>query len=98
MPTIKEMQKKIHRIAKEHGWWEGEKRQVSPLAYSWDSNPAPGPTTTEFGPGDHVHHTQFGEGVVVSSKQVKDDAEVVVAFNGGVKKLLASYAKLEKVE
>jgi hypothetical protein len=30
---------------------------------------------------------------------VKDDAEVVVAFNGaGLKKLLLSYAKLEKVE
>jgi len=86
------------RLISSGDWWEREKRQVSRLVYSWDRTPASGLTTTEFGPGDHVRHTQFGEGVVVSSKQVKDDAEVVVAFNGGVKKLLASYAKLEKVE
>jgi len=48
--------------------------------------------------GDHVMHEQFGEGVVVSCQHVKDDAEVVVAFDGeGVKKLLLSFAKLEKV-
>jgi DNA helicase-2/ATP-dependent DNA helicase PcrA len=45
-----------------------------------------------------VHHTQFGQGIVVSCQPVKDDAEVVVAFNGGVKKLLFSLAQLEKVE
>jgi hypothetical protein len=37
--------------------------------------------------------------VVVSYKPVNDDAEVVVAFDGaGIKKLLLSFAKLEKVE
>jgi hypothetical protein len=35
---------------------------------------------------------------VVSCQPVKDDTEVVVAFNGGVKKLLLSLAHLEKVE
>jgi DNA helicase-2/ATP-dependent DNA helicase PcrA len=48
--------------------------------------------------GDHVHHVQFGNGVVVSCQPVKDDTEVVVAFNGGVKKLLLSFAQLEKVK
>jgi hypothetical protein len=37
--------------------------------------------------------------MIVGYKRVKDDVEVVVAFDGaGVKKLLLSFAKLEKVE
>jgi len=40
----------------------------------------------------------FGEGVVVSATEKKNDVEVTVAFNGsGVKRLLLSFAKLEKV-
>ncbi|MCD6452870.1 MAG: UvrD-helicase domain-containing protein [Dehalococcoidales bacterium] len=49
--------------------------------------------------GSHVHHTAFGDGVVVSCHSVDGDSEVVVAFRGaGVRKLLLSFAKLEKVE
>ena len=52
----------------------------------------------EFKPGDHVRHEQFGEGVVVGYQKVKNDAEVVVAFDGeGVKRFLLSFAKIEKV-
>jgi DNA helicase-2/ATP-dependent DNA helicase PcrA len=52
----------------------------------------------EFKPGDHVRHDQFGEGVVVNYHKVKNDAEVVVAFDGaGVKRFLLSFAKIEKV-
>jgi DNA helicase-2/ATP-dependent DNA helicase PcrA len=48
-------------------------------------------------PGQHVYHSVFGEGVVVSCTRVRDDHEVVVAFDGaGVKKLLASLAGLER--
>jgi len=49
--------------------------------------------------GDHIRHAQFGEGVVVSCQPAKDDKEVVVVFDGaGIKKLLLSFAKLEKIE
>jgi DNA helicase-2/ATP-dependent DNA helicase PcrA len=52
----------------------------------------------EFKAGDHVRHDQFGEGVVVNYHRVKNDAEVVVAFDGaGVKRLLLSFARIEKV-
>ena len=52
----------------------------------------------ELKAGDHVTHGQFGEGVVVSVKSVNNDAEIVVAFTGvGIKRLLLSFAKLEKV-
>ena len=52
----------------------------------------------ELKPGDSVKHGVFGQGVVVSATPVRDDKEVVVAFAGiGVKKLLLSFARLEKV-
>jgi DNA helicase-2/ATP-dependent DNA helicase PcrA len=47
--------------------------------------------------GDRVRHRRFGEGVVVSSQWVKGDEEVTVAFVGqGVKRLIATYAGLER--
>ena len=50
--------------------------------------------------GDRVSHGVFGEGVVVNSSGKGSDQEVTVAFAGGagVKRLLLSYAPLEKVE
>ncbi|MFC1918546.1 ATP-dependent helicase [Chloroflexota bacterium] len=86
-----------HLIARSGGW-QGEESQITPSVYSWNQTPAPGPTSLELKAGDHVYHTQFGEGVVVSYQKIKGDAEVVVAFNGAVKKLLLSFAHLEKVE
>ena len=82
------------------GQWQGEDSQVTPSIYSWNKAPDTSPTlpTPELKAGDHVRHAQFGEGVVVSYQKVKDDAEVVVAFNGAVKKLLLSFAQMEKVE
>ena len=58
------------------------------------------PTLTTKAPlnaGDRVHHTMFGEGIVVKCVAVKDDQEVTVAFKGeaGVKRLLLSLAPLE---
>lgn len=62
-----------------------------PLASSPQHEPA-------FRAGDRVRHPSFGEGVVVTSRLSHNDEEVEVAFVGqGVKKLLASLARLEKV-
>ncbi len=47
--------------------------------------------------GDRVRHRRFGDGIVVSSRIVKGDEEVTVAFVGeGVKRLVAAYAGLER--
>ena len=50
--------------------------------------------------GDRVRHKTFGEGIVTEAKQSGGDTEVTVAFKGGqgVKRLLLSFAPLEKVE
>ena len=54
---------------------------------------------TRFRAGDHVRHPSLGDGVVVSSQLRSDDEEVTVAFpEKGVKKLMASFAKLAKGE
>lgn len=48
--------------------------------------------------GQHVQHAKFGKGVVVSVSGSGDQTKVQVAFAGaGVKQLLASVAKLEKI-
>jgi DNA helicase-2/ATP-dependent DNA helicase PcrA len=51
-----------------------------------------------FAAGEHVRHERFGEGIVVSCVVTPSDQEVTVAFKGGagVKKLLLSYAPLER--
>jgi len=81
------------------GLWQGEDSQIATAMYSWNKPSAPSLTAQQLNAGDHVCHAQFGDGVVVSCQPVKDDSEVVVAFKGqGVKKLLLSFAKLEKIE
>jgi len=53
------------------------------------------PSETRFRAGDKVRHPVLGEGMVVSSVARDDDEEVTVAFpDKGVKKLMASFAKL----
>lgn len=80
------------------GWWQGEDSRIAESMYSWSKTSSPSIATPELKAGDHVHHDQFGDGVVVNCQPVKDDSEVVVAFTGaGIKKLLLSFARLEKV-
>jgi DNA helicase-2/ATP-dependent DNA helicase PcrA len=65
------------------------------------STPAPksaGRTGDQFEAGDKVRHGTFGDGVVVSSSGTGGDTQVTVAFAGqGVKRLMLSFAPLEKV-
>jgi DNA helicase-2/ATP-dependent DNA helicase PcrA len=80
------------------GLWEREESQLTPSLYPRKKTPAPSLDAAELKPGDRVHHGQFGDGVVVSRRPAKDDTEVMVAFRGGVgvKRLLLSFANLEK--
>lgn len=79
-------------------------RQESPSAKpmfapdKWVSPPRK-PVATLFKAGEHVRHAKFGEGIVITCREAGDDHEVTVAFKGavGVKRLLLSFASLEKV-
>jgi DNA helicase-2/ATP-dependent DNA helicase PcrA len=61
---------------------------------------APEPVRPALSPGDLVRHTTFGEGVVISCIPSSGDHEVTVEFSrgAGVKRLLLSYAPLEKAD
>jgi DNA helicase-2/ATP-dependent DNA helicase PcrA len=88
------------RLVATSGLWEREESGAMSPIYSWNKASASTLDAPELKAGDHVHHVQFGDGVVVSHKPVKDDIEVVVAFSSGVgvKKLLLSFANLEKIK
>ncbi len=57
------------------------------------------PVSTEtYAVGDTVMHKVFGKGVVLSSKPMANDFMLEIAFEGGsTKKLMANFAKLQKV-
>ena len=87
--------------------WQRENTQVTNTVYSWNKSSPVSPARTstpavsilELKAGDHVRHSQFGDGIVVSCQPVKDDSEVVIAFDGaGMKRLLMSFARLDRVE
>jgi len=81
------------------GLWHGEETLAAPAMYSWNRPSAPSAVSLELKAGDHVRHNTFGDGIVVGFRQVNGDAEVEVVFNEvGLKKLLASFARLEKIE
>ena len=52
----------------------------------------------DYREGDRVKHRQFGEGTVKSIVDGKRDYEITVEFDqAGQKRMLASFAKLEKL-
>jgi DNA helicase-2/ATP-dependent DNA helicase PcrA len=52
----------------------------------------------DYGVGDRVRHIKFKEGTVKDIVDEGRDYEVTVEFDGvGVKKMLASFAKLQKI-
>ena len=53
----------------------------------------------QFRAGQRVRHATFGEGLVVGSRADRDDEIVTVAFEDvGLKRLMASLARLEQLE
>jgi len=85
--------------------WREEASLAATAMYSWNRSvesqrtAAPSQDLPELKAGNRIYHATFGDGIVVSCRPVKNDEEVVVAFvEAGVKKLLLSYAQLEKVD
>jgi DNA helicase-2/ATP-dependent DNA helicase PcrA len=83
-----------------------EERTIRNETYSWErtvpvkANVAtPAVELPDLKAGDRVKHSQFGEGTVISCKPVNNDSELVVAFPSiGIKRLLLSFARLEKMD
>jgi DNA helicase-2/ATP-dependent DNA helicase PcrA len=78
------------------------KVQAAPVVYDrWKTTNVDTPVNVAppFKAGEKVSHGSFGQGIVVSCNPTGGDFEVTVAFLGdsGVKRLLHSFAKLDKV-
>ena len=79
------------------GLWEQESLGLPATVYS--QSPVNSLSTLELKVGDRVHHSKFGDGVVMDCLPDRGDRVVTVVFKeAGVKKLLLSLAKLEKIE
>ena len=90
------------------GSGDRSRASVPPKRPSWNEWQAPTPIINRDQPavvrptlqvGDSVRHASFGEGVVTACDVTVADTEVTVEFAGGVgvKRLLLSFAPLEKV-
>ena len=52
----------------------------------------------DFDPGDRVHHKKFGDGTVKTVQKFEKDAMLEIVFDSGeTKRLMAAFAKLEKI-
>ena len=97
--------KSASKATSEAGWTSGSTRRApirrgsrreAKLLAGGDGPDAAGAGVTT---GDKVRHASFGDGIVMACKPSGDDFEVTVAFKEGhgVKRLLLSFAPLEKV-
>jgi len=70
-------------------------------ATQWEQTPPaskPKAREIQYRPGQRVRHSKFGEGVVIESRPDGSDEEVTVAFKkSGIKRVLASFANLERL-
>ena len=74
--------------------------QISPnVKRSESPPPKPQSPRVVLSTGDEVKHSVFGEGVVLECQQTNEDHEITIQFAGdiGIKRLLLSFAPLEKV-
>ena len=74
-------------------------RTATPVTRRRGGPPRAQSAAPAFSTGDKVRHPTFGDGIVVSCEASGGDFQVTVAFDGqGVKRLLLSFAQLDKVE
>lgn len=81
------------------GRTEINNRQNSSAAHKFGQvGASAGNTGVTYNVGDTVRHKTFGTGVILSSKPMGNDNLLEVAFDrAGTKKLMANFAKLEKI-
>ena len=80
----------------------GQQTQKSSYAHKFGgaktAKAAPAATGVTYAVGDTVRHKTFGTGVVLSTQPMGNDTLLEVAFDrAGTKKLMANFARMEKV-
>ncbi|MDY6016918.1 MAG: 3'-5' exonuclease [Oscillospiraceae bacterium] len=78
-----------------------QRSTAQPVSRGFSSAPtvsAPKINSETFNVGDTVNHRTYGQGVVISAKPMGNDTLLEIAFtSAGTKKIMANYAKVEKV-
>jgi DNA helicase-2/ATP-dependent DNA helicase PcrA len=75
-----------------------EEKQKNWYERSWNKYDVPTIEMPLLKKGDYVVHPHFGQGKIIDYCQVGDDAEITVVFDeGSERKLLQSFARLQKV-
>ncbi len=86
-----------YRIGSDYGSRQNAAPKKKDYGFSGVSS-KPKPSGTVYKTGDTVKHKIFGEGVVLSVTPMSNDQMLEIAFiNGNTKKIMANYAKMEKV-
>ena len=78
----------------------GDARRSSTAAHAFGQvgGAKPQASGETYAVGDTVRHASFGTGVVISAKPMGNDTLMEIAFDkAGTKKLMANYAKLQKL-
>ena len=74
------------------------KSEPKMMRYEEKKEPTPAINEFDFKPGDRVRHRKFGDGTIVTSQAIGRDAIVVIDFDtAGNKRLMAAFAKLERI-
>lgn len=96
--TVSQDRSRFLREIPAHLLYQSVSRPASSTLWRSKVQPSRSSGPSTYKPGDKVSHSQFGEGLVLSSSGTGDDEQVTVAFeDAGVKKLILSYANLQKV-
>lgn len=73
-------------------------RQFTPLQMQTAKKPHVSTTPPDFAVGERIRHNTFGEGTILSVVKVASDSMLEVGFDKvGKKKIMANYAKIEKI-
>lgn len=76
----------------------GEEKRSSSSAHSFGQTAKPSSPKVNYQAGDTVKHKSFGTGVILSVQPMGNDMLMEVAFDkAGTKKMMANYARLEKI-
>ncbi len=79
---------------------DGKRKQSSSVSYVFGQvgNDAPQTDQNDYHVGDTVRHKSFGTGVIISAQPMGNDMLMEIAFDkAGTKKVMANFAKLEKL-
>ncbi len=89
---------KPHKYSRSTPIGDAKRSSTAAHAFGQVGGAKPQASGETYAVGDTVRHASFGTGVVISAKPMGNDTLMEIAFDkAGTKKLMANYAKLQKL-